>query len=364
MGILERKLGFSILTNRGLTAIFSWLVIGFLIISLGPLGNPEKEQLALAPYRVFYALVPGFDAIRAIGRAGVLSIFALHVLAAFTLAHLGDKKRVATPLYAAVLALCLLENFSKSYPLEPIKPASTVFEYLKNEVQDKSDALTILPWTDEISGDGTVKSWGTFARFQTNYMNWALETKLPLVNGYSGQRSKLMRELPAQLLNFPDLRSITALKQIVGLRYIVYVSQNDPGFNKEVFSHKLTQMAGAVRLIMSDDSGNFLLELIAEQRLKSENTLLAPAYPTGKLYIELMGQYTKNGSDVSVEVLAPDYSEMPLATATVKPTGLWETFMVPLPAMSNKARPLRILLRPLGDPQVYLKSTRFEPNSN
>jgi len=49
-------------------------------IALGPLGNPEKHQWAFGVYRAWYALLPGFDSVRAIGRIGVLTAFALSVL--------------------------------------------------------------------------------------------------------------------------------------------------------------------------------------------------------------------------------------------------------------------------------------------
>jgi hypothetical protein len=360
MGILERKLGFPILTNRGLASLFAILALAFFAISFGPLGNPEKGQLAFAPYRVIYELLPGFDAIRAISRAGIFAIFALHVLAAFTLAFLAEKKKAATPLFALTLALCLLENFSLHYPLDEPKPRSLVFEYLQNEQIDSRSALMVLPWTDEISSDGTVKSWGSFARMNTNYMNWALDTKLALVNGYSGQRSKLMRELPGQLVGFPDLRAISALRQIAGLRYIIYVSKNDPAFDETAFARKIQLQSGDLKLIMSDETGNFLFELVGQQRIKKDTILLAPAHPRGNLHLELMAQYDKIGADNTVQIMAPEFSTEPIAVAKVKTTGEWTSFMIELPKSKDKARPLRVTFFTLGETPIFMRNSLFE----
>ncbi|MBX7144832.1 MAG: glycosyltransferase family 39 protein [Oligoflexia bacterium] len=360
LGRLERKLGFAILTNRDLAAIFLSVAAVFFALSLGPLGNPEKGQFALGFYRLVYEIIPGFNAMRAISRAGIVTIFALHMCAAFSLSFLAEKKHIGNSLLLLVSALLLIENLPRHYPLEPLKERPLVLPYLDQQT-DKRHALAILPLTGSLNPDGSVASWSEFARYNTNYMNWAFETGLPLVNGYSGQRTKLMKEFPGQLLGFPDQRSLSQLQTIAGLRYVVYVGKNDPAFNKSTFEHKIQQFLGGVRLLMSDTEDNYLFELIGEQRLRGDMNILAPALPRGVLYVELKVPYQKATKEVKVVVWAPDYSqEKPLSSITLKTSGEWETFRIDLPQPEDIVRPIRLLLKPEGDASVYLRSTTFE----
>lgn len=360
LGILERKLGFSILTNRDISAIFLTVAATFFALSLGPLGNPEKGQFAFGFYRLVYEIVPGFNAMRAISRAGIVSIFALHMCAAFSLAFLVENRRIGTSLATLVVALFLLENFPHSYPLEPLKPQPLVFQYLENQT-DKRNALAVLPMTGILSSDGSVASWGEFARYNTNYMNWAFNTNMPLVNGYSGQRTKLMRELPGQLLGFPDQRSLAQLQSIAGLRYIVYVGKNDPAFNKVTFEHKISQFVGGVRLLMSDTDDNYLFEIIGEQRLRSDTMLLAPALPKGAIYAEFKAPYQKGTNEIRLSVFAPDLTaEVPLSEITLKANGEWETFKIELPRATNDVRPIRLTFKASSESPIYLRNATFE----
>lgn len=193
-------------------------------------------------------------------------------------------------------------------------------------------------------------------------MNWALDTKLALVNGYSGQRSKLMRELPGQLIGFPDLRSVAAIRQIAGLRYVIYVSKNDPAFEEISFARKMQLQSGDLKLIMSDEAGNFLFELVGHQRLKKDTALLVPAHPRGSLHLELMAQYDKTGADSTVQIFAPEHSFEPIAVATVKSNGEWNSYMVELPKSKDKARPLRITFSTLGETPIFMRNSLFEEN--
>lgn len=360
MGFLERKLGFQIMTNRGLTTIFVFLALLFFVLSLGPLGNPAKQQLALAPYRFFYELFPGFDSVRAIGRAGLLTVFSMCLIAAFSLAQLAERKRIAVPLLSMVLALVLLENYVPAYPLQPAKPSPAAIQYLSAEVADNEAAVIALPLVSELQLDGTVKSWSEFARLNTTYMNWLFPTKLSMVNGYSGQRTKLMKELPLQLMEFPDQRSVAALSSIAGLRYILYVPEFDPGFHRETFERRLASLPGNLKLILKDDQGNYLLELGGSSRLKTSSYLLAPSYPAGTLYIELMSSYEKDAAEVPVSVFATNHSDVaPIATARVKRNGEWERFMIELPKTDNRVRPNWLQFRVEADANVFIRETDY-----
>ncbi|MBN8549222.1 MAG: hypothetical protein J0M12_07915 [Deltaproteobacteria bacterium] len=360
MGLLERKLGFHIMTNRGLTAVLIFCALVFFAISIGPLGNPEKGHYALGVYRFFYELFPGFNSIRAIGRAGLFSVFFMCMVAGFSLAMLSEKRRIAAPLLSMVLGLCLLENFVPLYPLDAEQPKPIIVDYLATKVVDKEAAVIALPLTSELNREGNVKSWGDYARLNTMYMNWLFPANLPLVNGYSGQRSKTMKELPSQLYAFPDQRSIAALRTIAGLRYVLYSSKFDPGFQKALFEKRINDMPGDLSLVMADEDGNYLLELLGSSRIRTDTYLLAPSYPPGVVYIELMGMYQKNGPDIPVDIYAINFSEStPIASALVKQNGTWERYQVNLPKTVDTVRPdwLRFIVK--ADASVFFRETVY-----
>ncbi len=362
MGLLERKLGFNIMTNRGLTASFLLLAFLFFALSLGPLGNPEKGQWALGIYRLFYETFPGFNAIRAIGRAGIPCIFFLCIVASFSLAHFFDKKRhVAAPLLSMVLGLGLLENYVPQYPLDAQDKPPPAIDFLAGLPIDEQGAVIALPLVTELTNDGSVKSWSEFARLNTQYMQWLFPAHLPMVNGYSGQRTKLMRELPAQVLDFPDQRSVNALRSIVGLRYILYVSSRDPGFSQIEFDRRVKNLPGNLALKMSDTAGNYLFELSGSSRIRTDTYLLAPSYPPGVVYVELMSIYKKEAPDVEVEIYAMNHSQTsPIATARVKQNGEWERFLIQLPNTADTVRPNWITFRLKDDANVFFRESTYK----
>lgn len=361
MGFLERKLGFHIMTNRGLTASFLFLALLFFAISLGPLGNPEKHQFAWGVYRFFYELFPGFNSIRAIGRAGLVSVLFMCVLCAFSLASIAEKKRrVATPLMSMVLALGIAENYVPLYPIDNQIHPPPAIDYLRTQVQDKNSALIVLPMAGELTHEGLVKSWSDFARRNTLYMNWAFGTGLHTVNGYSGQRSKLMKELPSQLLDFPDQRSVNALRSIAGLRYVLYASARDPGFSKVEFEARVKNLPGNLSLLMSDGEGNYVFELSGSSRIRTDTYLLVPSYPPGTVYLELMGLYRKDAPDVEVEIYAMNHSQTtPISTATVKQNGEWERFMISLPRVADSVRPNWLTFRLKADATILFRESSY-----
>jgi hypothetical protein len=362
MGLIERKLGFHILTNRGLTAAFLFTALLFVALSFGPLANSAKGQWSFSVYRFFYELFPGFNSMRAIGRSGLVAVFFMSVVTAFTLSILAENKRLATPLLSMVLGLCLLENYVPLYPLDSLRPIPTAMEYLATQADDKTSAVIMLPLVSELSGDGTVKSWSEFARLNTAYMNWMTGLEMPLVNGYSGQRSKLMKELPAQVISFPDQRSLTALRTIGGLRYIVYASKFDPGFRKADFERRIADLPGDLRQVLVDDEGTYLLELIGSARIKTDTFVLVPSTPPGTVYVELMALYQKIGPDVGVEVFATNHSKLtPISTVQIKQNGEWERFEIKLPKTLESVRPNNLTFRIESDVNVYMRETRYSP---
>lgn len=187
------------------------------IISFGPLGNPEKGIFPTSPYILAYYFVPGFDGIRAIGRIGILFHLLICILAGCCLSNLNLTANKKKLICLIVITTIFLENYNTTIPLSTLPSKPEILNLLPN---DRKPAI-ILPLVTQPLLNGQVRSWSDFAEVNVNAMNWMINSGHPIVNGYSGIRTKLMRELPKQTKDFPSAKSIESLKKITGLEYVV-----------------------------------------------------------------------------------------------------------------------------------------------
>jgi len=358
LGSLERKLGFEILTNRALIASFLFTALVFFALSLGPLGNPEEGQYALGVHSFFYYLLPGFDSIRAIGRLGIVAIFCCFVASAFFLSLLVEKKKFGSIALTAVLSLILLENFTKKYPLENMVTAPPVFNFFEDGPDDDSNIVMILPFTSQLKANETVKSWGDYARLNVNYMNWMINSDWHIVNGYSGQRSKVMLEYPRKMSGFPDARSINSLAYISGLRYVVYLPAFVPEFDDDSFADAVADFASDIRLIRQDSTGSFLFEYIGGTLVRDTFHVLTPSYPEGLLSVELMTEERTYFDETRVGLYLQN-EERPFANITLLTDGKWHFHTIETPQRSYKVPPHQIVLKSEEGIPVYIRRRPF-----
>lgn len=356
---LERRMGFAILTNRGLLGCIALCALILFLISLGPLGNPEKGHFALGVFRFFYETVPGFGAIRAVSRIGIVVVLCLLVLSALSLSYMIDRSKLRA--YVVVLPLLLLvaENQIDRYPLESEVPAGSVFEQLER-LPRSNEAVLILPWTEQLKEDGRVESWGAFARYNVQYMHWAFSLERPLVNGYSGQRSKIMREYPKHFRTFPSAPSIRALQSIVGLRYVVYVSRFDPAFNPSAFQKQVQAFKEELEYLGGDDSGNHLFRVKGSRRLTDEYSLLVPSYPNGTVTLEFVAPSSGVAeAHTIVEIFNSEQPEEPVASTIVRLDGQPALFSFAVPSSGQRVRPLKLIFKVQDNLPVFLTGHRY-----
>lgn len=356
---LEQRMGFAILTNRGLFACIAFPAFILFLITLGPLGNPEKGDFALGVFRLFYEVIPGFSAVRAVSRVGILVVFCLFILSSLSLSYLVDKSKLRTFAVVLPLLLTIAENRIDRFPLESEIPPSPVFDYLASLPQSQ-EAVLVLPWTEQLKEDGQVKRWAEFARLNVQYMLWGLSLERPLVNGYSGQRSKIMREFPARFRGFPTASSISAIQSIIGLRYIIYASQFDPSFNKEAFFTRLESFKNSLEYVSGDESGNYLLRVVGQVRLGEGYSLLVPSYPSGTVTLELVAPSSGvPGAETVINIFARDHSDIPIASTSVRMDGQPGVFSFAVPPTSDRVRPLRLTFEVQDGLPVFLTEHRY-----
>ena len=344
LGRLEESRGFHVMTNRGLIAVFSWVLLLFFLISLGPLGNPEKGHLALGVYQLFYWVFPGFDAVRAIGRAGIVTSLMMVLLYALYLTHYVRNTRV----FILLSAIIVFENIPRHFPIEKLTDKPKILSQLE-AIPDSRDAAVVLPLATQFDEYRRVSRWSEYANLNIEAMLWGFDSGRFFVNGYSGQRSKVMRELPYSLSGFPDDRAMRALARIGGLRYVVVRGAKYPNFDKEAFNTALRANSKHIRVLAVQDS-DYLLEFSPMSALKDGVEVLVPSVPGAE--IELWVKAPSNDKEVGVELVVGevDYKTFQFQGATT------HKVQFKLPANLPPGRPT--LLSLVADGDAILVRTR------
>ncbi len=356
LGRSERTLGAEYLTARSLAALLFFVAAIFLLLSLGPLGNPAEGDWAIGFYRLCYELIPGFSALRAICRIGILWLLASSLLAGLALHYLQKRTAHAPRWFALAYVIFLLEN--AVYPLtkEPIPPMPPIFAALAQRAAPRFVTIS-LPYSGALNEFKEIARWREFARINVSVMNWSLDSGLNTINGYSGQQTKLTKELPRALYNFPDARSIDALSAFAGLKYITYLPRFIENFSAQDFERKLEQFKGDLKVIEKDAEGNYLIERKGERSLDAEFSLLVPSRPHRNLMLQLR---TKSvGIPQTVGILIDElFEQSPYYHITIDGDAMFHWYSLPLPAGESSVRPQRISFR--GGEQILLGESLLE----
>ena len=362
LGQIERFLGFTILTNRALFCAIAFVAIVFLVLSLGPLGNPENDQIAAGPFTPLFLFLPGFSSIRACSRLGVVTILCFCTLFGLSAAHHTRKRKTRLPLLFGLLSLVTLEGVARVYPLESPTLPSAIAPAISAHAAP-ADALIVLPFSGPTDKSGEIASWSEFARLNVNHMLTGLDAKLPVVNGYSGQRTKLMRELAKRLLNFPSEDSTNALMQIANLRFVLYRSRFIANFDAASFSKQIDQAKDHLRLITSDPSGDYLFELIGVSHLTTLRALVSPQEP-GQLGLTIVAPPLKDTPILTINLtFISNQGEQELTPLKLLSDGQSKEYLIELPNLGDKVRPRQVQIVARDKDQIVLQAVRFHPNS-
>lgn len=363
LGKSERSLGIIYLTNRNIMAVFMFAALFFFVLSFGPLVSSPSELTVPSPYYLFSLVWPGLNALRATGRMGLVVLMALFVLAALALSYLQRKHNLSRRVLVTILLLCLVEQITPIYPLQRASDQPFVLKELQARLGTE-DAVLFLPFTANLDRQGQVASWGNFARYNVNYMNWSVDLAGRLVNGYSGQRSRILKEFPLQMNNFPDLRSIYIAQRIVGLRQIVYVANNNPSFDKENFENNLKKFANQLKVITIDADNNYLIELIGHAPVDKEFFLMLPTDRPYTLSFELQAPFHP-GEDL--ELIAqedPKRGAQLREQFSVPQDGLWHSYQITIPRRSRSVTPAIIRFRGNALNQTIIRNSRLRISDN
>jgi len=364
LGRLERISSIRLLSNRALLALCAGVVIVLFLISLGPRGYSEAGP-AIALYRACYELVPGFSAARAVGRLGIVVVFFLYLGAALSYAYLQRSAKLPAGIFVIVLGVATLEGAIKVYPLEepPARPA--IFDQISS-LSRNGDVMVVLPFSGPLTEERHIKSWSEFARLQVNAMRWALPTNVKVVNGYSGQRTKLMRDWPARLSPFPSSDALRSLSEIAGLRFVVVLRREMSEIAFSTLKDRIGEFGSSLSVLSSDKEGNLLLEYRGSRVMDTDGAvLLAPRYPRGVLTVELSVVPNAGVTELPIIVRDLDKPEAPpLAQFSFPANGSWHEKSFRIGDDAYAVSPLRIGISVSGNfplqRAVYLRRSSYE----
>jgi PA14 domain-containing protein len=161
------------------------------VLSFGP---------SVPGYSVLYALVPLMQSVRAVSRFGYLGIVAVAMLAGFGVVEV--RRWIAPSLWApaavALIAVATLEPFCAPIWFARFDGISPIYEGLRHDPH----AIVV-----EFPFYSTAASFHHAPYMLNSTAHWK-----PMLNGYSGFQPPSFEENVAAFANFPDSRSIAALK--------------------------------------------------------------------------------------------------------------------------------------------------------
>jgi hypothetical protein len=282
------------LARKGRSPLATLVLIAavFFVFSFGPGGNPVKNEPAYAPLGILYQRAPGLSAIRAVGRYGVVVIAVILLTSAQAIqAYLQPRLSSYAWRGVAVLVLVigLLENLVLVIPFDSPRPApQAVSEYVRHATPN--DVAVVLPFGGA-TNEANTKSWSELAVLNTQVTQWSSnpEQIVTVVNGYSGQRSKLQVELPDILARFPDQEAFRYLGQICGVRTVLIDPAAITGWDRERFLGQVEQSRSNIEDKRESADGSFSIQLTEYKHTVkpgSDLTLFGPRDGTTRISLE------------------------------------------------------------------------------
>jgi hypothetical protein len=199
---------------RRFVAVLILLAAAAALLALGPEIRWRGTTLMPGPFALLRDYVPVFSSIRATGRAGIFMAFALALLAGCGLQSL------ARPRLAAAVALLafLIEARIAPIPTPSFtnvidSRAETPSVYLWLKAQPKGTIVAELPAR-------TASDFTRPAFHDSIYMVWSTRHWQPLVNGFAGAETPMIRRFRAAASSFPEAESLAVMKE-AGVRYVV-----------------------------------------------------------------------------------------------------------------------------------------------
>jgi hypothetical protein len=277
--VLIAALAFTV-RDRSAGAALSSIVIVFFILSFGPGGNPHNHEPVFSPLGALFYKIPGIAAIRAVGRYGIVVVLGL-IFAAM----LGIERFISTnrrwPLQAPLalvagvsLIFGALDNLVATIPLDAPAAVPKALATLADRSELRG-ASVILPFAERIE-PGSGEGWTGMALLNSRYVLWGefagAQRALSLVNGYSGQRSKIQSRMMSYGQSFPEAPALDLFASVCGLRYVVVLPElysRIQGVDEETFLQKVNHNSAGLKALRRFDDGSILFTLARRESVVS-----------------------------------------------------------------------------------------------
>lgn len=325
---------------RSPAALLYAIAAVFFVLSLGPGGEQVKDEPMWAPLSTLWDLLPGIAAIRAVGRYGAVVVMSINIAAALSLSALRSKTLQAA--LGGALFLCTIgENSVSAFSFDPIAPTPPAFAALSKRLSPDEPAI-VLPFASRAE-NGEV-SWRNLALLNTKYSLWATPLGIRLVNGYSGQRSRLQYDLSESLLSFPSSESVAQLARVCGLRRIVVLPGLIPDWDAKRFEAQLSSFSNSLSVEERLPDGSLILSLNASTEVSPERSQPTFLVPSGRSStISHFGAGGERGCTFTATAVSEP------GKGTVTPDS-WRSVLregpLNLPALARGVRPVTFKLSP------------------
>lgn len=307
-GLLLAKRGAKDALNAG---FFVLLALFGAAMTLGPTLYTQavgvRPLTELMPYRLFFQVVPVFDAMRAPERFGNVLLLGLAGAVTWGIAALTNRLRSAGRSYlAGMVGILLVSLVAAEYVRAPltvaqVPPMPPVYGWLAAQPRGPVLELPLGPSPTQLNREQVRQYWSTF--------HWQ-----PRVNGSSDITPLVYDSLRRDLAAFPDARSLAILEGL-GVRYVIVhrAEFTAPGWEAVTARYASNRTALAPRGEFGDD---LAFELRPEDRFA---TLRAIMTPGARVFLSGADPL---GTDTYMATIAYQLRDHPLVTRIVPTFGI------------------------------------------
>ncbi|MEW6367431.1 MAG: hypothetical protein AB1714_22615 [Acidobacteriota bacterium] len=205
--LIEILVGAAINRCKALPAMFAWISLFTLVLSMGTEIKCAGWQIGPGFYRLVHDWFPGFWGIRVVHRISVLFFLCFFTLSAWGLERLVKTGRMTRALYVIIVFAASLERLNSPIPWVHYEPRdSDAYDWLAR--QPGNGVLLELPLRTELGAYRTQYDW--------------LRHRKPLMNGISGFVPPAYYQRVLQLESYPDGRASDLLEGILPLEFILW----------------------------------------------------------------------------------------------------------------------------------------------
>ena len=227
-------------TRKMVFAYTAVLLISFLLAMGASYDVPFTNLTIPLPFGWLFDHVPGFKGLRTPSRFIIITLMMLAILSGYGFAQLQPHIHKQKHVYAASILLTIfiaIEYLSIPIPFYAQAPSEIPEIYTWLQKIDTDEAIIELPFPATVDGN---PDFGRLAGIEGWRLYYATYHWMPMVNGYSGFLPYGQDQIIADMLDFPDAKSIRRLNEL-GVRYVIVHQDQFDEHQKQQFEEYIDQ---------------------------------------------------------------------------------------------------------------------------